>query len=648
MINKINNLIEKLNTYTKLYDEGHPAISDKEWDELYFELVNLEQQTGIYLPNSPTQKISYEVKNELTKVRHNHLMLSLDKTKDLNKVDDFLGEKDYIAMCKMDGLTCSLTYKNGKLVRAETRGNGEIGEDILHNALVIPSIPNKINYKNDLIVDGEIICTYEDFKEFETEYKNPRNFASGSIRLLDSKECSKRNLTFVAWDVIKGFEEKSTCNYLHYCLKELDKLGFTTVPYIACFDNLEEDVNIIKDIADKYSYPIDGVVFKFDNREYRETLGVTDHHFKNALAYKFYDEEYETTLLNIEWSMGRTGILTPIAIFEPIEIEGSLVSRASLHNISILKETLHGLGWKNQKIWVYKSNMIIPQISRAEENDEKTKLYFEIPYFCPICGEPTSIKKDNFSEMLYCNNKTCSGQLINRLDHFCGKKGLDIKGLSKATLEKLINWNWIEKINDLYLLKDRKQDWVKKPGFGEKSVSNILSAIEESKNKELWQFISALGIPLVGNTVAKEICKHFETYSDFIDAVEQKYDFTEWEGFGEEIYRSLITFDYSWSKVIYSIYFHLNNSLFASETNNTSLANLIFVVTGKLHDFKNRDELKNIIENLGGKVTGSISGKTNYLINNDKESSSAKNKKAQDLKIPIITEKEFIEKFLTN
>jgi DNA ligase (NAD+) len=358
---KIRELIEYLNYHTKCYDEGHPEISDTEWDKTYFELDQLEKEYSIYFNDSPTQHISYEVVNSLEKVAHNHDMLSLEKTKALNEVKDFLGNVPYLAMCKMDGLTCSLKYWDGYLVSAETRGNGKVGENILHNARVIPSIPKYIPYKGTLIIDGEIICTKDDFKEFENEYANPRNFAAGSIRLLDSNECSKRKLQFIAWEVIKGLEKYK---YLSDKLLFLKDFGFITVPYCECKD-YEEDVNTITHIAEEFGYPIDGVVFKFDDVEYGRSLGQTSHHFKNALAFKFADDTMETELIDIEWTMGRTGVLTPVAIFNPIELEGSVVSRASLHNISVMEELL-GQPF-GQKVWVSKRNMIIPQIEEAEK-----------------------------------------------------------------------------------------------------------------------------------------------------------------------------------------------------------------------------------------------------------------------------------------
>ena len=362
MVKRIKFLVDYLNKCTKAYDEGSPLIEDIEWDKLYFELKKLEKETNIILPNSPTQIINYEVVNKLNKVEHNHDMLSLEKTKSLDEVKTFLGKNLYVAMCKMDGLTCSLKYENGNLVSAETRGDGKTGEDILHNAKVIPSIPKHIPYTDTLIVDGEIICSKDDFKEFENEYANPRNFASGSIRLLDSNECKKRKLKFIAWDIIKGLEDNI---FLTDKFFTLVSFGFTVVPYHVC-NNCEEEIEKLKLEAENLYYPIDGIVFKFDDVEYGRSLGQTSHHFKNAIALKFYDDTYPTELLDIEYTIGRTGVLTPVAIFKPVEIEGSVVERCSLFNLSILEEKL-GRPYVGQKLWISKRNMIIPYIEEAEK-----------------------------------------------------------------------------------------------------------------------------------------------------------------------------------------------------------------------------------------------------------------------------------------
>ena len=640
-LSKIKELVEKLNYYTKLYDEGRPEISDKEWDDMYFELQKIERESGIYLEDSPTQRINFQVVNKLNKVEHNHPMLSLDKTKDINEIQKFIYYNDYIAMAKMDGLTCSLKYVNGKLVSAETRGNGFIGEDILHNALQVKNIPKRINFQDELIVDGEIICTYENFKEFESEYKNPRNFASGSIRLLDSKESSMRRLSFIAWDCISGLEEVEK---LSTKLLKLNVLGFTVVPFMAGEYSIDDTISTIQSIAQEAGYPIDGIVYKYDIISEYEAAGKTDHHFKGGLAYKFYDEEYETILRDVEWTMGRTGVLTPVALLEPINIDGSEVSRASLHNISVMDEL--GIRYQDTKVMVYKANMIIPQISKALPYEGEIASLINIPAICPICGEPTIIKGENGVRVLYCSNPSCEGKLINRLDHFFGKKGLDAKGLSKATFEKLIDWGWIENIKDVFKLKEHKKEWEKMQGFGEKSVEKILQAIEDCKSCSLDAIISAAGIPLIGKTVGKDLSKRFGSYSEFREAVESGFDFTSFGGYGWEMHKAISDFDYSELDYIVDNYLQIKENI--KEDNELKLKGLTFCVTGKVHIWKNRDSLSAFIESLGGKVTGSVSKNTNYLINNDINSTSAKNKKAQELDIPILSEEDFKKIFDIN
>ena len=639
--NEIRNLINELNMYTEAYDAGNPIISDREWDVLYFTLVKLEAETGIYYEDSPTQKIYFQEVSKLNKVEHNHPMLSLDKTKEVSEIESFIRNKDFIAMSKLDGLTCSLRYLDGKLVGAETRGNGIIGEDILHNALVIKSIPNKIAYDKELIIDGEIICTYDNFEKFSNDYKNPRNFASGSIRLLDSKECSTRNLTFVAWDVIKGLDE----DVLMGKLDTLNLYGFITVPLYFGNDNVETIVEYIKDKSQKLSYPIDGVVFKYNQCDEYNAAGRTDHHFKGGLAYKFYDEEYETTLKDIEWTMGRTGVLTPVAIFEPVDADGSIIEKASLHNISVAHDTLGGyaFGWKGQKIWVYKANMIIPQISQAEEDNDLTKYYFDLPGVCPVCGGDVEVRKENDSEMLYCINPQCEGKLVNRIEHFFGKKGLDAKGISKATISKLIDLGWVTRIADVFDLSRYKDKWKTLPGFGEKSVSNILGSIDACRNCDLESAIAGIGIPLVGRTIAKDLAKRFANYGAFKENIKGSFDFSTLGGYGYEMNKALKTFDYSELDYIVENYLIFKEE--KNGENEQSLEGLTFCVTGKVNIFKNRDELSAFIESKGGKVTGSVSKNTNYLINNDTESTSAKNKKAKELNIKIIGEQTFMDMF---
>jgi len=653
--NRIDYLVNILNKATNEYEKGHSPFSDKEWDDMYFELDKLEKETGYILSNSPTHSIYFQTVSELKKVEHNHPMLSLDKTKDLTVVESFLKNHNWIAMAKMDGLTCSLKYINGKLFSAETRGNGIIGEDITHNAMIIPSIPKKIDYKEELIVDGEIICTYNNFEQFKDKYKNPRNFAAGSIRLLDSKECHKRHLTFVAWDVINGKYE-----YLSNNLTNLTTYGFTVVPrYInneqdPTFSCLEDYINAIKKWANTENYPIDGIVFKYDTiKEYNEA-GRTDHHFKGGIAYKFYDETYPTRLRHISWTMGRTGVLTPVAVFDPIEIDGTEISRASLHNVSVMKETLGDCAYVGEPLEIYKSNMIIPQIYSAGPKYNYGYVIAnggvsanDAPEHCPICGGDIDFKEENGIIRAYCDNPNCEGKLINRLNHFCSKKGLDIKGLSKATLQKLIDWEWVGSISDLFKLHTHQSEWMKKTGFGQASVSKIINAIEEAKKCSFDKFLCALGIPLIGRVASKALHDEFCCYEEFRKAIDNKDErLYNIYGIGEVMINSLLEFDYTEADIIFKKYIIEPTGAILKAVSKRKipkiLENKIFVITGKTKIFKNRDELKNKIEEYGGKVTGSVTSKTSYLINNDTSSQTAKNLTAIKLNIPIINEEEFL------
>ena len=638
-------MIQILNKWTKAYDEGHPVVSDKEWDELYFELKKLEDESGIALPGSPTGKISYEVKSELKKVKHNHKMLSLDKTKDWNEfINYFVGldsSKDVCGMVKLDGLTCSLRYAGGKLISAETRGNGEIGEDILHNILTMASVPQYIDYDSELVIDGEVICTISDFEGFKDEYKNPRNFASGSIRLLDANECKKRHLTFVVWNVVKGFYDE---NSFMARLEMAKKLGFLVVPYTSSFDWDAKDYLI--ETAKKLGYPSDGLVGRFDDVEYGTSLGETGHHARAAYAFKFYDEEYETILQDIEWSMGRTSILTPIAIFDPIDIDGTTVSRASMHNVSVLMQTLT-TPHRGQKVYVAKMNMIIPQIVRAEvEPIEKITGVFQVPIKCPVCGGETKLIVSASGAMnLFCMNPDCDGKLINRIEHFAGKKGLDIKGISKATFGKLIDWGWINCAEDIFNLKEHREEWIKKDGFGIKSVDKMLESIEAARHCNLENYIAALGIPLIGRRYAKIIAEKEETWENFINDINSMNKFYLWDGFGPEMHDALINFDYVLAKEMVNKGIIIFNEIEPKEEYIQSLSGVKIVITGKLSTFKNRNELKELIESCGGQVVGSVSKNTNILINNDVNSSSSKNVSAKKLGIPIMSEKDFKEKY---
>lgn len=638
LLEEIKMQIAQLNMWTKAYEEGHPIVSDKKWDEAYFRLADLENKANIHLPNSPTQKVVYEVQTELKKVTHNHPMLSADKTKDWDKFVQYFGDKDIVGMLKLDGLTLSLRYVDGHLVSAETRGDGEIGEDVTMNATTIASIPKYIDYTDELIIDGEIICRYCDFTAFSGEYANPRNFAAGSIRLLDPNECKKRNLTFVAWHVVKGLTNDVAKNLNH-----LVGLGFLTTPWTSSFD-LDAKEYLI-DCAKELSYPIDGLIGRFMDREYGDSLGATSHHSKAIYAFKFYDETVQARLNTIKWQIGRSGVLTPIACFDPIEIEGTTVERASLHNYSVMRDTLGPCAYIGEPLQVYKANQIIPQILPVDDKWRYDYGYVishcgvsanDEPEFCPCCEKPVYRRvSDSGVENYYCENPQCEGKLVERLEHFCSRKGLDIRGLSEQTLEKLVDWKWVESIKDLYNLSSRQGEWKNKLGFGEKSVDNILIAIENSKHTTLEKFISAIGIPLIGERVSKilaEKCENWETFRNLIK--KDSFSFEEWDGFGYEMNRELKHFNYDEADELAKMF----TFTVVENAGNDVLKGKTFVITGKLS--RKRDEIKAEIESLGGKVGSSITAKTDYLIANQPENTTKYNT-ALAKGIPIITEEEY-------
>lgn len=643
----MSNLITELNNYTKAYDEGKPLISDKEWDDKYFTLVKMEEENNLRLPKSPTQSIDYQVVNKLEKVKHNHPMLSLSKSKDINVLKKFIGKERVFVMLKMDGLTCSLRYVDGRLVSAESRGNGEVGELITHNVKLLPSVPKSISFRDELIVDGEIICDYNNFEPWKNEYSNPRNMASGTIRLLDANESAKYNLTFVAWDVIKGFnEEKSLAKKLNI----IQKYGFTCVDgFVNDNDefDFENTIERLKEIANKKAYPIDGVVVKYDDVDLYYSKGRNGHDFAGGKALKFYDEEYETKLRDIEWQIGRTSVLAPVAVFDEVDLDGALTNKASLFNLDII-ETYLNKPYIGQNIRVARMNMVIPKIVWGDKSAPEDAQFIELPTYCPACGSKLIIKnEEGYARNLYCSNSNCKGILLNKLDYFCGKFGLDIKGVSASTLSFLIDQEWVKSYVDLFNLTQYRAQWIKKSGYSITSVDKILSAFEGAKSAELWRFISAIGIPMVGINTAKEIAKHNKTWNDFYNLIVNNFNFTIWDDFGPELNGAIYKYDYAPINELVKL-FNLHNSLFVENEGEFSLNGMTFCITGSLNHFVNRDAMKERIEALGGKVAGSVSKKTTALINNDSMSESSKNVNAKKLGIPIMTEKEFIDKYGVN
>ena len=645
-IDRIKELVKQLNYHRDLYyNESRPEISDFEYDQLFDELRNLEQETGLVMAISPTQTVGYEVKSSLSKVTHNHPMLSLDKTKNVDDVIKFLNGKDGIVMAKMDGLTCSVRYLNGKLVSAETRGNGEIGEAILHCAKTIKNLPLEINCLDEVIVDGEVIITYDDFEKINAtlpeneRYKHPRNLASGSIRQLDSSIAAQRDMKFIAWKLIKGIDNNSFFDRWIF----MDSLGFDVVPLFQLPHQLinekliEHSIVLMKENAKKEGFPIDGCVFGYDDVAYGESLGATGHHLRSQLAYKFYDELYDTRLQYIDWTMGKTGVLTPTAVFDSIEIDGTEINRASLHNISIIKS----LGLTNGcTVRVYKANQIIPQIDSCEQDGDGE---IEIPSVCPICGGLTSIQKENDSEVLVCTNPECSGKLLGRLNHFVSKKAMGIDGLSEATLELLISNSYINNFDDIYHLSDCFDELIHLPGLGPKSVEKLLLSIEKSRAVKLENFLVALCIPNIGTSAAKTISKACGgNLNTLIMMWANDFDFTMLDDFGEVTAKSFTNYFDEYINEIEALASHMK--FIAPEVkaeNNVDLGGKSFCVTGSLNIYKNRDELIKDIETHGGKIVGSVSKKIDYLLTNDADSGSTKARKAAELNIPIINEVEF-------
>lgn len=643
-IKRLKELTEYLNKCRNAYyNENKSLITDYEYDNLYDELENLENETTISFANSPTKNVGFEVKSELKKVKHSHPMLSLDKTKSEQDLIKFIGNKDSLLMLKMDGLTVAVTYENGVMVSAETRGDGTTGELITHNAKTFVNLPTTIPYKEKLIVFGEAIITYDNFEKInnklpdDKKYKNPRNLVSGSVRQLDNKICAKRNVRFVAWRLVEG----SNSNDFMDRLSELERYGFEIVPAIEV-NKLEINSLLEKAqrIAEELKYPIDGCVFSYRDISYIDKLGATSHHLRGQYAFKFYDEEVITILTDIEWSMGKSSILTPVAIFEPVEIEGTTVERASLHNVSILTQLDLQVG---DEITVYKSNQIIPQV-KENLSAKNRESYIQIPAFCPICNSPTEIKRDNSTDVLICTNPNCKGKLLGKASHFVSKKGMDIDGLSEETIKKFIELGWINNIYDVYNLSEHFEKLKTFSGFGKKSVDKLKKSIEASKKTTLKQFISALSIPNIGTTQAKILAKQFNTWDKFYEAAIGNYNFSKLEGFGDimnnNIHKWFIEDNGKVKQVVSLLVFKEEDK---RTTTSLDLTEKTFVITGSVHIFKNRDEFKAFVESANGKVSGSVSKNTYALVNNDKASNSSKNKKAKELNIPIVTEEEFME-----
>jgi DNA ligase (NAD+) len=646
-IKRIKELVALLNRASDAYyNTGNTIMEDREFDALMEELRGLEQETRFIMSNSPTQNVGAEVKTELAKVKHERPMLSLDKCHSIQELIDFAENDDCYLSVKCDGLTTRLIYENGELVGAETRGDGEVGQDVLFHAKEYINAPTHIPVTNRYIIDGESVIFYADFEAINSSlpederFANSRNLASGTLSNLDANITRQRNMRFIAWRVIEGDNDDS-----HFWrLKNAERLGFTVVPMWTYTnksndpDHLEDMLHNLRKQANDMGLPMDGIVMAKNSHVKAESMGRTAKFFRHSIAYKFEDEEYETKLSGIEFTMGKTGSLTPTAIFRPVEIDGTTVERASLANLSIIKK----LGLTNNcTVFARKANCIIPQITRAlQDGDGEIK----IPLTCPICSGKTAIIKENESEVLVCTNPECSGKLLGKLKFFVSKPAANIDGLSEATLAFLIDRGWVKNFRDIYHLDTHKNEWQRCDGFGKKSVEKILNAIEKSRNIDLAHFICSLSIPNIGSSAAKTIAYRFESnYDRFIEAWRNCFDFAELDDFGVVTSESLDNYLCEHINEVQALAAEMHFIIPEknNEATNNPFTGKILCVTGKLNHFT-RDSINEKIASLGAKAAGSVSRKTDFLITND-ASGSAKYKKAVELNVPIITEDEFIK-----
>lgn len=644
---RIKDLVELLNKANKAYyQEANEIMTNFEYDKLYDELVGLEKETGMVLSNSPTVNVGYQVVSQLPKEQHNSPMLSLDKTKEVGALADFAGDRKCLLSWKMDGLTVVLTYENGELVKAVTRGNGLVGEVITNNAKTFKNIPISIAYKGRLTLRGEAIIKYSDFEQINREiedadskYKNPRNLCSGSVRQLNSQVTAERNVNFVAFALINA-DDVDFGNSIEQQYKWMESQGFQVVEYrVVTRNSMEDAVKYFAGKIQTYDYPSDGLVLMFDDIEYGLSLGTTAKFPRNGIAFKWEDEQAETTLKYIEWSPSRTGLINPVAVFEPVELEGTTVSRASVHNISIMEELELGSG---DRIKVYKANMIIPQIS---ENLTKSGID-DLPKECPVCGHATEVKAENGIKTLYCPNSQCPAKHVKLFTLFVSRNGMNIDGLSEETLEKFIDAGYIKEFADIFHLDRYYEEIVATPGFGQKSYDNLMDSVEKARNVELSALIYSLGIPNIGSANAKLICKAFNNNIEKIRNASVE-ELIEIDGIGEIMAEKFCQYfaDEDNIKKLDNLLKEVNIAEPEENTTPQNMDGLTFVITGSVEHFANRNELKSYIEKHGGKVTGSVSAKTNYLINNDAMSASSKNKKAKQLGVEIVTEEVFLERW---
>ena len=653
-IKRIKELINQLNDASyAYYAKDNPIMSDKQYDDLYDELSELESSTGIILAGSPTQKVQGYVVDSLNKVKHSKPMLSANKTKDINEIKKFIGNYPCVMSWKEDGLTIVLRYVNGIFAQAITRGSGDLGEDVTHTMKMCKNIPFRLPYCVNIEVRGECVISWKEFERInshlDTPYKHPRNLASGSVRQLDSNVLKDRELTFKAFELVQdelyteskknSFLEEQILN-INESFAYLQELGFDVVEYeYVTKDNVEELIN--KYVPENYGYPVDGLIFEYDDYLYGKSLGETSHHPLNMMALKWADDLYETTLTDIEWNTSKSGLVNPVAVFEPVDLDGAVTTRATLHNISYIEDLELGVG---DTIQLYRANMVIPKV---HDNLTRSNTW-KLPDKCPCCGGNVEIHNENGSKTLHCVNPDCRAKLVAQLTHFVSKHAICIDGLSEQTLQKFVDLGWIKSFQDIMNLHNHAKEMMKLDGFGKQSVNKLMEAIEKSKRTTLERFLYSLSVPLIGRSASKDIakvCHGDETI--FISMIKSNDLYklvSKIDGFGDVMYQSL----FNYCKLHLSGIEELMTYFTFEKENNTvdkkvDLSNKNFVITGSLNHYKNRDELVGVIETLGGKVSGSVSAKTNYLINNDINSTSSKNVKARKLGIPIITEEDFIK-----
>lgn len=618
------------------YGLDRPLMTDKEYDDLYDELSTLEKETNCVLAGSPTIKVQGYLLNGFTKVKHTKPMLSANKTKDTKEIEKFVTNNRFYGSYKLDGLTVVVRYKNGEFTQGITRGTGIEGEDVTEQCRFIKNLPMTIPYKSNLELRGECVISWDEFKRInrnlDTPYSHPRNLASGTLRNLDLNIIKDRNLSFVVFECVTDMKEDSKSE----TLIDVHNMGFEIVPITKLNSTVDQVSNALQ--PEFYQYPTDGIIFELDSRKLSESLGSTSHHECCRMALKWEDELYETTLKDIEWNTSKTGLINPVAVFEPVDLDGAITTRATLHNVSYIEDLQLGIG---DTIQVYRANMVIPKVHSNLTRSNAWKL----PDKCPCCGGDVEIHNENGSKTLHCMNPDCKAKLLGKLVHFVSKNAINIDGMSEATLQLLIERGWVKSFKDLYNLKEN-QIYLWKyhtVGFGEKSVDKLLENIEKSRNTTLDRFIYGLCIPLIGRTASKKIAKFFKyDYKKFrTDGIVTHY--SQIDGFGDNMNQSLHDYLRENHMKIFTLADEFIFETKSESSNNADLSNKTFVITGSLNHYKNRDELINIIEQLGGKVSGSVSSKTNYLINNDVTSTSGKNKKAKDLGIPIISENQFVQ-----